>query len=88
MSCGSLKRAASLLSEPTPPPIDSRNVPSFENLTIRLLPPRCPSDTQMSPFGATTTPDGPLKCRSSAPQTPASPRRITTSPRWFSLSTW
>ena len=88
MSCGSLKRAASLLSDPTPPPTASRNVPSPENLTMRLLPPRCPSATQMSPFGATTTPDGPLKWCSSSPHTPASPRRITTSPRWSSFSTW
>ena len=61
MSCGSLKRAASLLSEPTPPPMASRNLPSGANLTMRLLPPRCPSATQMSPFGATTTPDGPVE---------------------------
>ena len=65
-----------------------RNVPSPENFTMRLLPPRCPSDTQMSPSGETTTPDGPLKCDSSSPQTPASPSRMTTSPCWFSFSTW
>ena len=65
-----------------------QNSPSFVNLTIRLLPPRCPSVTQMSPFGAMTTPDGPLKCFGPYPETAASPMVIITSPSWLSLKTW
>ena len=42
----------------------------------------------MSPFSATTTPVGPLKCFSSAPATPASPSRISTLPSALNFQTW
>ena len=80
MSWGSLKRPGSRLSDPTPPPTASTKLPSLDSFTMRLLPPLWPSATQMSPSGDMATPDGPLKCVSSSPCTPASPMRITTSP--------
>ena len=64
------------------------NLPSFENLTTRLLPfALWPSAMKMSPFGAVTTSLGALKCDESLPATPASPSVISSLPCGENLKT-
>ncbi|MDB2544206.1 hypothetical protein N9X63_03955 [Woeseiaceae bacterium] len=80
-----MNKPCSAVADSIPPPICKMNFPSFENFTRRLLPPRCPSVTQISPLGATSTCEGPLKCVSSSPGTAASPRVIKISPSGLNL---
>src|SRR5262245_40602768 len=52
---------------------------------VRLSP--CPSATKMSPLGATTTSDGPLKVSGPSPATPGLPSVISTFPSELNLMT-
>src|ERR1700693_2548733 len=66
------------------------NFPSFENFTMRALShmqPVCPSETKMSPFGATTTSVGAPNVSGPVPLTPALPSVIKTLPSGLSLKT-
>src|SRR5882672_10112698 len=91
-------RSCGVLNSPGPEPHlpnDPTNLPSFVNLEIRATVsgvafspcPECPSDTKMSPFGATTTLHGSFSASGGFPATPGLPKVSSTFPSGLNLTT-